>query len=233
VGNRRHIVVSNQAGRANLLSRLSEIGVTVAADDPRLPVLLELLKRREFEGYIYDGAEASFELLARGTMGDMPEFYRLVSLQLSEEQRRDEKGAPVTLSKATVKVEVQGQMRMADAEGADGFMALEMAFRKVLLPVFPMLQGMRFADYQMRVYAGQEGEKSLTRVMINSHDLNAPALGRWSTVGVSANFFDASYSALNDAIIYRLFRALSEPCAEVGAVWNMPTALSNGINAGR
>jgi 2-isopropylmalate synthase len=234
VGNRRHVVVSNQAGRANLLNRLSEIGIAVAADDPRLPVLLELLKRREFEGYIYDGAEASFELLARRTVGEMPEFYRVVSLHVSEDQCRDEQGALVTLSKATVKVEVQGQARQADAEGTDGFTALDMAFRKVLLPIFPMLQGMRVADYQVRVYVEQEGAKPLTRIMINSHDLNASSLGCWSTVGVSTNPFDASYSALNDAIIYRLFRALSEPCSEVGAIWNMRSAaLSSEVNIGR
>ena len=234
VGNRRHVIVSNQAGRANLLNRLSEIGIAVAADDPRLPVLLEILKRREFEGYVYDGAEASFELLARRTLGGMPEFYRVVSLHVSDEQGRDEKSALVTLSKATVKIEVRGQTRMEVAEGTDSFMALDMAFGKVLLPVFPVLHCMRFADYQVRVSAEQEGTKPVTRVTISSHDLNAPGLGRWSTVGVSANLADAFYGALNDAITYRLFCALSEPCFEGGPLWPMPSAvLSSGLNIGR
>jgi 2-isopropylmalate synthase len=231
VGNRRHIVISNQAGRANLLSRLREIGIAVAAGDPRLPALLELLKRREFEGYAYDGAEASFELLARRTLGEMPEFYSVVSLHASEEQCRDEKGALVTLSRATVQLDVQGQTRLAAAEHVGSFMALNMAFREALLPDFPVLQGMRLADYQVRVDPGEEGKRPLIRVMINSHDLGASALGRWSTVGVSADLFDAAHGALNDAIIYRLFRAMSEPSAEASAVWTMRSAaFSGGIN---
>jgi 2-isopropylmalate synthase len=233
VGNRRHVVVSNQAGRANLLSRLAEIGIAVAADDPRLPVLLEVVKRREFEGYVYDSAEASFELLARRTVGEMAEFYRVVSLHVSDEQVWDEKGVLIAKSKATVKVELQGKTRMAVAEGADSFTALDMALRNVLLPVFPVLQGMRLVDCQVRVYAAQAGTKPVTRVMINSHDLTAPSRGHWSTVGVSANLIDAAYSALHDAITYRLFCARSEPCSETGAIWNVPpVALSSSVNIG-
>jgi 2-isopropylmalate synthase len=211
VGNRRHVVISNQAGRANLLSRLSEIGIAVAADDARLPALLEILKRREFEGYVYDSAEASFELLARSAMGETPEFYRVVSLHVSDDQVWDEQGVLVSASKATVNVELQGETRTAVAEGADSLTALDMALRNVLLPSFPVLQGMRSADYQVRVYPAREAAKQpVTRVMINSQDLNEPSLGRWSTVGVSTNLIDACYSALHDAIIYRLFRALSD-----------------------
>ena len=230
VGNRRHVVVSNQAGRANLLSRLSEIGIGVAANDPRLPVLLEILKRREFEGYIYDGAEASFELLARRTISEMPEFYRVTSLQVSDDQMRDEKGALVSSCKASVKIEMQGRTRMAEADGADSFMALNRALRDVLLPVFPVLQGVRLADYQMRVSAGREGAKPVIRVMINSHDVDAPSLGRWSTIGVSTNPVDAACSALDDAIAYRLFR---EPSSEVGPLWALQAAAaSNALNIG-
>jgi 2-isopropylmalate synthase len=206
VGNRRHVVISNQAGRASLLNRLSEIGIAVAADDARLPALLEILKRREFEGYVYDGAEASFELLARAAMGQIPEYYRVVSFHVRDDQILDEKGVLVSLSKATVKVDLQGETRMADAEGADGLTALDMALRNGLLPIFPALRGMRSVDYQVRVYAVREGAKPVTRVMINSHDLNEPSLGRWATIGVSTNLIDASYSALHDAITYRLFR---------------------------
>ena len=217
VGNRRHVVVSNQAGRANLLNRLSEIGIAVAADDPRLPILLETIKRREFEGYTYDGADASLELLARRTVAEMREFYRIVSLRVVDEQCGDAKGELIMLSQATIKIEVQGQTRLAAVEGTDSFNALEMALRKALLPLFPVLQGLRSADCQVRIHAQQQGTKAVTRVMIKSHDINIPSLGNWSTVGVSGNAVDACYRALHDAITYRL---LAEPCSENRIIWN-------------
>jgi 2-isopropylmalate synthase len=210
VGNRRHIIVSDQAGRANLLSRLSEAGITVAADDPRIPMLVEIVKRREFEGYTYDGAEASFELLARRTLGEVSEFFRVVSFRAIDERRWNAKGELITLSEATVKVEVQGQLQMTVAEGNGPVNALDTALRKVLLPLFPALLGMRLADYRVRILTPQEGTKAVTRVMIDSHDVNTHALGRWSTVGVSGNVIDASFSALHDAITYRLFCARAE-----------------------
>ena len=119
---------------------------------------------------------------------------------------------------------------MAEADGADSFMALNRALRDVLLPVFPVLQGVRLADYQMRVSAGREGAKPVIRVMINSHDVDAPSLGRWSTIGVSTNPVDAACSALDDAIAYRLFR---EPSSEVGPLWALQAAAaSNALNIG-
>jgi 2-isopropylmalate synthase len=208
VGNHRHVVVSNQAGRANLVNRLSEIGIAVAADDPRIPLLLETIKRREFEGYIYDGSEASFELLARRIVAEMPEFYRIISLRVVDEQCWNANGELITLSKAAIEVEVQGQRKTAVVEGTDSFNALEMALRDVLLPIFPALQGMRLSDYQVRIHAQQEGAMAVNRVTIISHDTEFPSLGRWSTVGVSANVVDASYRALHDAVTYRLFRAM-------------------------
>jgi 2-isopropylmalate synthase len=206
VGNRRHVIVSDQAGRANLVARLSEAGIEVAADDPRIPTLVETVKRREFEGFSYDGAGASFELLARRTLGEVPEFFRVVSFRAIDERRWNAKGELITLSEAIVKVEVQGALQMTVAEGNGPVNALDTALRKVLLPVFPALSGMRLADYRVRILTPQEGTKAVTRVMIDSHDIDAPALGRWSTVGVSANVIDASFSALHDAITYCLFR---------------------------
>ncbi len=205
VGNRRHVIVSDQAGRANLVARLSEAGIVVAADDPRIPTLVETVKRREFEGYSYDGAGASFELLARRTLGDVPEFFRVASFRAIDERRWNARGELITLSEATVKVEVGGEMQMTVAEGNGPVNALDTALRKVLLPLFPALLGMRLADYRVRILTPQEGTKAVTRVMIDSHDVTAPALGRWSTVGVSGNVIDASFSALHDAITYRLF----------------------------
>ncbi|CAH2602351.1 (R)-citramalate synthase [Rhodovastum atsumiense] len=210
VGNRRHIIVSEQAGRANLLSRLAEIGITVDPDDRRVPLLVETVKRREFEGFTYDGAEASFELLARRILGEVPEYFRVASFRAIDERRWNARGELITMSEATVKIDVQDQRQMTVAEGNGPIHALDSALRKVLLPLFPVLAGMALVDYRVRILTPRDGTRAVTRVMIDSHDLHATDLGRWSTVGVSGNVIDASFSALHDAITYRLFRARPE-----------------------
>ena len=163
------------------------------------------MKRREFEGWTYDGAAASFELLARRTLGDVPDFFRVVSFRAIDERRWNARGDLIAMSEATVKVEVGGMMQMAVAEGNGPVNALDTALRKVLLPMYPCLEGMRLADYKVRILTHQEGSGAVTRVTIDSHDISDIRLGRWSTVGVSGNVIDASFSALHDAVTYRLF----------------------------
>jgi 2-isopropylmalate synthase len=218
VGNDRRLLVSSQAGRANLVNRLSEIGLALPADDPRIPLLLETIKRREFEGYTYDGAEASFELLARRTTKELSEFFRIVQLSVKEERSWDAKGGLRTLSKATVVVVVHGQERMATAEGDPVIHALDVALRKVLLPLFPALKSMRLDDCRVHVHMEQEGAKPVIRVIIDSHLVNGPSSARWSTVGVSDNMLDASIGALCDAVTYCLFRARWGESRPVGIV---------------
>ena len=210
VGNHHQLIVSSQAGRANLVGRLSEVGIAVSAEDPRIPNLLEVIKRREFDGYTYDGAEASFELLARRTLGEVPDFFRIIRLGVVDELSRHANGDLVKLSKATVTVKVEGQLQVASAEGVGTMFALDKALRKVLLPVFPELVGMRLAQHRFHTCTQQEGVKAVTRVVIDSHDIMNPALTRWSTVGVSDTIVDASSSAMHDAICYRLFCARLE-----------------------
>ncbi len=207
VGNRRHVIVSTQAGRASLVLRLAEAGIAVAADDPRIATLVELVKRREFEGYRYDGAEASFELLARRALGQVPEFFRVAAIRAIDERRWNAEGEPVALTEAIVKVEVRGRLKMTVAEGDDPVGALEGALRKVLLPSFPALAGMRLADSRVAIHARQAGAPALTRVTMDSHDVNIPSLGRWSTVGVAGTVIDAALAALTDAITWRLLAA--------------------------
>ena len=117
VGNQRQIVVSDQSGRSNILTRFAEIGIEIAPRHPKVPQLLELVKKREFEGFAYDGAEASFELLARRTLGEVPEYYTLNSFRVLDERRWNARGELVTVSEATVKVDVGNQEQMAVAEG--------------------------------------------------------------------------------------------------------------------
>jgi len=210
VGNRRHIIVSNQTGRANLLMRLAEANIAVAADDPRLSMLVEMVKQREFEGYSYDGAEASFELLARRSLDQVPEFFRVVSLRAVEERCWNGAGELTALVEATVKAEVRGQLNMAVAEGSDTVHALNTALRQVLLPAFPVLAGMNLAGYRVRVQNQEGATKPVTRVMMESEDVNNPALGRWRTVGAARNLLDAAFDALQDAITHRLLCASME-----------------------
>ncbi|HXQ53126.1 MAG TPA: citramalate synthase [Stellaceae bacterium] len=203
VGNRRHVVVSDQAGRANLLARLREIDIAVEPDHPKLAALLDEVKAREFAGYAYDGAEASFELLARRTLGHVPEYFRLQSFRVLDERRWNAKGDLVTLSEATIKVIVGGKQKMTVAEGNGPVNALDAALRQALIESFPELDGIRLTDYKVRILTPQDGTGAVTRVMIETSEDGAT----WSTVGVSTNVIDASYNALHDSLTYKLFRS--------------------------
>ncbi len=204
VGNRRHILVSDQADRSNILSRLREAGIELDARHPKVARLLEEVKEREFQGYAYDGAEASFELLARRALESVPEYFRLQSFRVIDERRWNARGELITLSEATIKVEVGGATLMTVAEGNGPVNALDTALRKALIPAFPELGAIRLTDYKVRILTPQDGTKAVTRVMIETSDA---AGGIWSTVGVSTNVIDASYTALHDSLTYKLWRA--------------------------
>jgi 2-isopropylmalate synthase len=203
VGNRRHILVSDQAGRANILSRLREAGIELDPSHPKLGALLDEVKSREFAGYAYDGAEASFELLARRMLDTVPDYFRLQSFRVLDERRRNQRGDLSMLSEATIKVEVGGEQRMTVAEGNGPVNALDAALRTALIPSYPELEEMKLTDYKVRILTPQDGTKAVTRVMIESSDRE----DSWSTVGVSPNVIDASYNALHDSITYKLWRS--------------------------
>jgi 2-isopropylmalate synthase len=201
VGNQRHIVVSDQAGRSNILSRLSDAGIDVDSSDKRISRLVEDVKEREFEGYTYDGAEASFELLARRALGDLPRFYRMESFRSEVERRFNARGEVTTISQAVVKMEIEGEATMQVAEGNGPVNALDDAMRKALLPKYPELEEMRLVDFKVRILTPQRATAAVTRVMIESTDETGH---RWGTVGISPNIIDAAYEALDDAIVYKL-----------------------------
>ncbi len=203
VGNHRRIVVSDQAGRSNLLARFREIGMDIDAHDPKVADLVDLLKRREFDGYAYDGAEASFELLARRALGGVPEYFKLTSFRVIDERRWISNGEQIAFAEATVKLEVDGVPFMVVAEGNGPVNALDTALRKVLIPVYPELADLRLVDYKVRILTPGDATAAVTRVMIESADGHGR---RWSTVGVSGNIIDASYNALHDSIVYKLLR---------------------------
>jgi len=207
VGNHRHILVSDQAGRSNILARFREIGLEIDGKDPRINTLLDKVKEKEKQGYAYDGAGASFELLARRAMGSVPEYFHCSSFRVIDERRWNAKGDLVTLSEATVKLALtsdkhESDQRMAVAEGNGPVNALDAALRKVLLPLYPSLSDLRLVDYKVRILTPGDATAAVTRVMIASTDESGRT---WSTVGVSANVIDASYNALRDSLIYKLF----------------------------
>ncbi len=161
------------------------------------------MKEREFLGYAYDGAEASFELLARRALGSVPDYFRCSNFRVIDERRWDAHGDLVTLSEATVKLSVGDVEHMAVAEGNGPVNALDAAMRKVLTPIYPSLEGLKLVDYKVRILTPGDGTRAITRVMIESADGKGE---HWSTVGVSANIIDASYNALRDSLIYLLYR---------------------------
>ena len=203
VGNRRMILVSDKAGRANILSRLAQMGIAVAEDDARIGDLVKAVKDREALGYAYEDAEASFELMARQMLGDVPPFFDLQSFRVLDERRINAKGKLETMSEATVKLTVQGKLKMKVAEGNGPVNALDAALRKALITKYPQLKSMHLADYKVRILTPAEATAALTRVMIESRDDDGKS---WTTIGVSHNVIDASYNALFDAISFHLMK---------------------------
>ena len=207
VGNARFIPMSNQAGQSNLRKRLAKAGIAVAEGDPRLGAILEAVKAREDRGYAYDGAAASFELLARAMLGALPRFFEVERYRVTVERRQNAKGETITVSEAVVAVQVGGARVMSVSESQDPATradqgpvnALARALAKDLGPYQAYIADMRLVDFRVRITSG--GTEAVTRVVIDSED---GAGRRWSTVGVSANIVDASFQALMDAIVWKL-----------------------------
>ncbi|MFN4277280.1 MAG: citramalate synthase [Ferrovibrio sp.] len=206
VGNTRKILISDQAGRSNLLVRLTEAGIKYDPNDSRLNLLLEDVKQREAEGYSYDGAEASFEVLARRTLGQMPEFFKIRSFRVMVERRFNARGELVTISEATVKLNVDGETLFSVAEGNGPVNALDHALRKDLGRYQAYIDDLRLVDFKVRILNG--GTEATTRVMIESADGQG---NRWFTVGVSPNIIDAAFVALMDSIQWKLLRDGAQP----------------------
>ena len=202
VGNARHVLVSDQAGRANVLAQLKDFDLEIAADDPRLTALIADMKEREHLGYAYDGAEASFRLMALRAFGALPEYFHVASFRVIVERRHNAKGELVTTSDATVKSVVDGETLMSVGEGNGPVNALDDALRKDLGKYSAFLDDLELVDFKVRILT--QGTAAVTRVMVESRD---GAGERWNTVGVSANIIDASFQALYDAIVYKLYWA--------------------------
>ncbi|MBX3571153.1 MAG: citramalate synthase [Mesorhizobium sp.] len=201
VGNRRRVMVSDQGGKSNFLAELKRRGIDVGKSDRRLDTLISIVKEREAQGYAYEGADASFELLARRTLGTVPEFFRVESFRCMVERRYDARGNIKTVSEAIVKIHIDGEERMSVAEGNGPVNALDIALRKDLGRFQDEISDMALVDFKVRILNG--GTEAVTRVLIESHDSTG---ARWWTVGVSDNIIDASFQALMDSIVYKLMK---------------------------
>jgi len=201
VGNQRRVLVSDQGGRSNIAGELERLGIEVAKDDARLGRLLDEVKQREATGYAYEGADASFELLARRTLENVPRFFEVDSFRVMVERRHNAVGDLVTVSEATVKVHVNGSTMMSVGEGNGPVNALDTALRKDLGKYQAYIDDLKLVDYKVRILTG--GTDAVTRVLVESRDGKG---NRWFTVGVSPNIVDASFEALLDSINYKLIR---------------------------
>ncbi len=208
VGNSRIIPMSNQAGQSNLIRRLAEAGIVVEKGDPALATILEEIKARESEGYSFDTAQASFELLARRALGQLPSFFEVKRYKVTVERRKNKYNKMVSLSEAVVVVKIGDQKMLSVSESMDEtggdrgpVNALSKALAKDLGPYQSYIDDIKLVDFKVRITQG--GTEAVTRVTIDSQDSSGR---RWSTVGVSPNIVDASFEALLDAVTWKLVR---------------------------
>ena len=206
VGNARIIPMSNQAGQSNLIKRLRDAGIRVEKGDPALGRILDAIKAREAEGYSYDTAQASFEVLARRELGQMPDFFEVKRYRVTVERRKNKYNKMVSLSEAVVVVKVGDEKRLSVSESMDEtgsdrgpVNALAKALAKDLGQYQDMIADMRLVDFKVRITQG--GTEAVTRVIIDSEDAQGQ---RWATVGVSPNIVDASFEALIEAMQWKI-----------------------------
>ena len=200
VGNSRNIVVSDQAGKSNIVSRLKSIGVNFEESDPKIKKLLEEVKDREFIGYSYDGADASFELLARRIMGEIPRY--ILIKEYDVRVKKDTSGNIISSAKA--QLQVDNKLILCEGEGNGPVHALDNAIRNnvdKLAKYSKYLKDLRLVDYKVRIL--NTGTEAVTRVSIESTDSKSE---NWFTIGVSENIIDASFKALVDSLDYKLFK---------------------------
>lgn len=197
VGNRRRILVSDLAGKSNIIYKAQEYGIDINADDPRVKKILETLKESESLGFQYEGAEGSFELMMRDALGEKEKFFDLIGFRVIVEKReKDEE----PLSEATVKIRVNGQQEISAAEAIGPVNALNKAIKNVLSKFYPELADVHLHDYKVRILDAKKGTRAKTRVLVESGDHHST----WGTVGVSENIIEASWQALMDSIEYKL-----------------------------
>jgi 2-isopropylmalate synthase len=198
VGNHRRIVISDQAGLSNVLAKARNMGIDLDRADPTCRQILERLKNLEHEGYQFEAAEASFELLMREALGQRQSPFKVKGFQVHDDRAPEISG--MTRSLATVKLAVNGRDILEAAEGNGPVSALDTALRKALINFYPEIESFYLTDYKVRILDGAAGTSAKTRVLIASSNGHQ----RWTTVGVSGNILDASYQAVVEGLEYGL-----------------------------
>lgn len=199
VGNRQRVLVSDLAGRSNILYKGKEYGIDLASREHAVPQILRRIKEMESQGYEFEAAEASFELLILDALGKKKKNFRLISFRVIDEKRTEGEAA---ISEATIVVEVGGEVEHAAAMGNGPVNALDQALRNALYKFYPSLKDVELLDYKVRVLTSGQGTASSVRVLIESGDKK----DEWGTVGVSQNVIEASWQALVDSIDYKLYK---------------------------
>jgi 2-isopropylmalate synthase len=199
VGNVRRILISDQAGKSNVMHKAVKYGLNLKADDPAMAKIIEELKDLENQGFQYEGAEASFELLMRRAMGIEHHFFTLEGFRVMNNKHRMDASS---LTEATIRLTVDGQEEHTASLGDGPVNALDKAMRKALIRFYPRLEEMELIDYKVRVLSGEHGTGAKVRVLVESRD----AESQWGTVGVSLNIIEASWQALEDAVNYKLMK---------------------------
>ncbi len=199
VGNRQRILVSDYAGRSVLLGKAHEYRIRLKKRSPKLMHLLKTLKELESQGFQFEGAEGSFELLMRKAEGTHRRFFDLIGFRVIVEKRREREDP---ISEATIMVKVGDHIEHTAAVGNGPVNALDHALRKALDAFYPQLKEMKLLDYKVRVLAADKGTAARVRVLIESGDRNR----KWGTVGVSENIIEASWQALVDSVEYKLLQ---------------------------
>jgi 2-isopropylmalate synthase len=208
VGNQRHVLISDLAGRSNILSKIQERGLKFNTKDPNTEKILEEIKELEHKGYQFEGADASFELLARKALGEHEPFFELKGFRVIDE-KRSEGESPI--AEATIMIAVDGKIEHTAALGNGPVNAMDNALRKALEKFYPEVSEVQLLDYKVRVIQ-QTGTGSSVRVLIQSGDKQS----NWGTVGVSHNIIEASWQALVDSIRFKLWRTRRGQPGETG-----------------
>lgn len=203
VGNQRVFLMSEVAGRATIIEKIQKIDPMISKDNPVVGDIMKKMKQLEFEGYQFEGADGSFELLARKMIGRYQPFFKLHYYQTNGVNPRPEEGVCAC---AQIKLEVDGQIEVTAGEGDGPVNALDIALRKALCRFYPAVSQIRLTDYKVRVLDGKSATASRVRVLIESTD----GTNSWTTVGVSSDVMEASWLALCDSFEYKLIKDIEK-----------------------
>ena len=193
-----------KSGKSNLITQLNKMSISIKNEE--VNDILEIIKQKESEGFSYDTALASFEILVRRHIGQIKEYFNLNKFRVTDERRWNAKGKLVTDSEATVQLDVKNEEKMTVGVGNGPVNAIDSALRQALIDFYPTLKDLTLTDYKVMILSSEKGTGAITRVHIESTD---DSKQHWTTVGVSSNIIDASYNAIYDSITYKLFNDLN------------------------